>query len=230
MTTMQTPVVERPKGEERVRPKVLEELGILVLDGSGSMAEEEVPGGGASKADRVMQHQIRDQDSLLARLKSSRNQDRLHLAMVTFDSQVQVLDAKELDGLDVNDLDVPLLQRHGNMTAIGTALAKADEIAQAWLADAEANVPRYVTILLMSDGGENCGSNPLAKAEAIKQRVAGDHQRDPIVIATAAYGAAADTKLLEAIASKRPDGTPYFAKVDTGAQLRDFFLQSMSAT
>jgi uncharacterized protein YegL len=230
MTTTMTQVAKRPIGEERPRPKVLEELGILVLDGSGSMKEEEVPGTGISKAERVMQHQIRDPDSLVERLKGSRNSDRISIALVTFDSGVRALDPQRLDELDTGDLDVPLVSRHGGSTAIGRALAKADEMAQTWMAQADVNVPRYVTILLMSDGGENCGSQPLETAASIKQRVAGDHQRDPIVIAAAAYGDSADTALLENIASMRPDGTRFFAKVDTGADLRDFFLQSMSAT
>lgn len=230
-------------GEELSAPKWHEELVILLLDGSGSMSEPERGTGHATKAEAVVYHLVQEpvgdgetaggqQGSLLQRLESSRNADRFSLAVITFDDRVDVaLHPRPLSEVQPEDLHIDLLGKHGGMTAIGAALEEASQLAQDWLTapDADPRVPRYVTILLMSDGQETMDTDPVRVAERIKAHIQqGDTSRSQVVIATAAYGDDADAATLEAIASRRPDGSPFFKRVHTGAQLRDFFLESIS--
>ena len=235
-------MVQQVPGEEFSAPKLHEELVILLLDGSGSMGEPE-RGTGQKKAEAVVYHLVQEpagdgeitggkQGSLLQRLNSSRSANCFWLAVITFDDRVDVaLHPRPLSEVLPEDLDIDLLGKHGQMTAIGAALEVADQMAQDWLSapDADPRAPRFVTILLMSDGQETMDTDPVRVAEGIKARAQqGDSPRSQVVIATAAYGANADAATLEAIASRRPDGSPFFKKVDTGAQLRDFFLESIS--
>ncbi|MDT7948173.1 MAG: vWA domain-containing protein [Thermoflexus sp.] len=228
--------------EELPFPKTHEELALLVLDGSGSMAERE-PRTGLTKADSVMFHLVREpasenprSGSLLARLLRSRNRSSFWLGILAFSSRVeQILPPTPLTQVDPQSLDFDLLSRFGDNTAIGRALEEADRVAQLWLAGADPKLPRFVTILLMSDGCETCGTDPVGVAQRIHARVAATPSPGParlnrpaLVIATAAYGDDADEATLQAIASRHPGGQPMFARVQTGAELRDFFLRSIS--
>lgn len=224
-----------PKGEEK-RPRTAEELILLVLDGSGSMREKESQTG-RIKAESVIYHLIRqpqgdsrNSGSLLSRLKISTNRDRFWLSVVTFDNRIDVaLHPQRLEQVKPEDLDIDLLGKHGDLTAIGHALTTAHQIAQGWLEDADPLIPRFATILLMSDGQETVGTDPVGVAQRIKENTSSELGRPQIVIATAAYGDDADGATLQAIASRRPDQSPMFARVDTGAQLRDFFMESISS-
>jgi von Willebrand factor type A domain. len=228
--------------EELPFPKTHEELALLVLDGSGSMAERE-PRTGLTKADSVMFHLIREpasenprSGSLLARLQRSRNRSSFWLGILAFSSRVeQILPPTPLSQVDPQSVDFDLLSRFGDNTAIGRALEEADRVAQLWLAGADPKLPRFVTILLMSDGCETCGTDPVGVAQRIHARVVATPSPGParlnrpvLVIATAAYGDDADEATLQAIASRYPGGQPMFARVQTGAELRDFFLRSIS--
>lgn len=228
-----------PFDEEMPAPRTHEELVILVLDGSGSMSAQET-GTGRRKAEAVIYHLVKEapgddrwQGSLLHRLKTSRNADAFWLGVITFDDRVDIaLHPRPLSEVWPEDLDMDLLGKHGDRTAIGRALEAADQMAQNWLhaPDADPRVPRFVTILLMSDGQETAGTDPVRVAERIKSRgQGGDTDRPQVVIATAAYGDDADVATLQAIASRRQDGSPFFKKVNTGAELRDFFLESISS-
>ncbi len=227
-----------PFGEEPPAPRTHEELALLVLDFSGSMAEREQRSG-IIKAEAVVHHLIREpagehprSGSLLARLQRSRNRDAFWIAILAFSSRIeQVLAPTPLGQVDPQGLPLDskdLLNRFGDNTAIGRALQEADRIAQAWLAGADPQLPRFVTILLMSDGCETCGTDPIGVARRIHARAGSGRPRPPIVIATAAYGEDADEQVLQAIASARPDGSPMFARVHSGAELRDFFIASLS--
>jgi uncharacterized protein YegL len=225
-----------PRGEEK-RPRTAEELILLLLDGSGSMSGKESQTGRV-KAESVIYHLVRQQQgdsrdtgSLLQRLKASSNRDRFWLSVITFDNRIDVaLHPRRLEQVVPEDLDIDLLGKHGDLTAIGHALTTAHQIAQSWLDDADPLIPRFATILLMSDGQETVGSDPVGVAQTIKKNTSNELGRPQIAIATAAYGDDADGATLSAIASQRADGSPMFARVDTGAQLRDFFMESISST
>lgn len=232
----------RPPFEELPFPKTHEELALLVLDGSGSMAERE-PRTGLTKADLVMFHLVREpagenprSGSLLARLQRSRNRHSFWVAVLAFSSRVeQILPPTPLVQVDPRSIDFDLLGRFGDNTAIGLAMQEADQIAQLWLSGADPKLPRFATILLMSDGCETCGTDPVGVAQRIHARIAAAPSPGPswlnrpaLVIATAAYGDDADEATLQAIASRHPSGQPMFARVQTGAELRDFFLRSIT--
>lgn len=220
--------------EEATPPKSLEELGILVVDGSGSMADIE-KASGKKKAEVVEQHLVKDQESLLERLKGSTRRQEISLALVTFDHRdVKRRDATEVEKLTPGDLSLDLLKLHGGNTAIGRALQTADEIAQQFIAG-EQRLPRFVTILLMSDGQETENTDPIGVAGQILQRakfkqIAGYVvSRPDIVIAVAAYGDDADDNTLRQIATQLPDQPDkFFRHVNSGAELREFFIESMA--
>lgn len=220
-----------PFGEELPAPKVFEELIELLLDGSGSMTGEEADTG-RSKAEQVIHHLISSQDGLLQRLRTGKNRDAYYLAVVTFDDRVDVSWPLKVTQISDRDLNIQLTQKHGQSTAIGLALREARLVAEQWLVAADPLVPRIATILLLSDGVETAGSDPLAEAAATK--VAGATRsplgRPSVMIATAAYGGDADETTLRVLASDGPDGAPLFKRVNTGQELRDFFLRSVTAT
>lgn len=109
----------------------------------------------------------------------------------------------------------------GSSTAIGSALKAARELALEWKSEAS-GTPREVTVLLMSDGGENAGTNPMEEATALK--AAG------ITLVVAGYGGGlddADGRTLAEMASPDPDGTgPMYAETRDGQTLRQFFARS----
>jgi len=214
--------------EELPLPKNCEELGILVLDGSGSMNDPEKATGRQKAA--VVEDQITNlKDGLIQRLRKSTRAHEISLAIVTFDHRVKVLlNPTPVLRLDPASVKLDLLRRHGGSTAIGDALRTAGIIAEQFLAQEEEDIPRYVTILLMSDGQNNSGEDPLTVANAIKGRARDKAGRPEIVIATAAYGDDADEETLRQIATQIPEQPDkFFAKVQTGEQLRQFFIASM---
>jgi len=220
--------------EELTPPKSIEELGILVLDGSGSMADVE-KASGKKKAEAVEEHLIIAHDSLFARLKGGTRRHEISLALVTFDNRDEKrLDPTELAQLTRDDLSLNLLQEHGGSTAIGRALETAGEIAEQFIAS-EQRVPRFVTILLMSDGQETENTDPVGVAKQIHQKakpkqIAGrPTQRPDIAIAVAAYGDDADVNTLRQIATQLPDqADKFFKRVQSGTELRAFFLESLT--
>jgi hypothetical protein len=201
--------------------KTYEQLCILVLDGSGSMAALE-SSSGLIKADSV-EEACRE---LLDRLQSSDMADQFLLAAVTFDDRVDCpLLPTAVDEMDEGDLVLDLLQSHGSVTAVGDALARAGQIAEQFLQGEDAAIPRYVVILLMSDGQSNHGSDPLQVANQLKARFDQIKAHGPeMTLAAAAYGDDAAEDTLRQIAS----GSDYYKRVKTGSELRDFFFSSVS--
>lgn len=194
-------------------PKSAEQLGILVLDGSGSMNDPDAYGRG-TKAEAVGRA-VRE---LVGRLqKSSRKQD-FWLALIVFDNNIAV----RLQPTPVVDVDVSSLKTNpylGGTTAIGDALYTAGEMANEFLSK-ESDLPRSVIIMLMSDGQNNAGRDPISVAEDIKKK----WKRDKLNIVSVAYGKDADKETLKAIVT---DKERDFCETDQSEKLRDFFLQSI---
>ncbi|MGA7606400.1 MAG: vWA domain-containing protein [Anaerolineales bacterium] len=214
------------RGEELPKPRTFEELPILVVDASGSMGDK-IQESGLTKAEDVIRHLVKGPNSLFDRLMTSRNREDLYLSWLTFDDRVDIILPRPIQQIPREEMDIPLLQKHGQRTAIGKALNEAFRVAQDWLALASPGISRYATILLMSDGQENANSDPLGAAAKIKSFGQGSGVRPKIMLATAAYGDDADRVMLEAMASNRPDGSPMFKKVASGEELRDFFIESI---
>jgi len=171
--------------EERIGPitesKAFEQLGILVLDGSGSM---ESPGeSNQRKADEVDQA-VR---GLISRLKVSRRKENFYLAAITYDDKVGKpirLEPTPVTQID-ETADYNPLNGHGGETAIGDALEAAAEIADKFL-EGQTKFPRSVVIFLMTDGQNNAGKNPVEVADGIK------NSGKRITICAAGYGKSGD--------------------------------------
>lgn len=229
MTTKQINPQAPILGEELPKPRFFEELALLVIDLSQSMSLAETESKKV-KWRAVKEHLIDSPTSWLQRMQVGQNRDVTYVALITFDHRVDVaLSPMPLLQTTPADLEFDI-SKHCGSTAIGRALKEARQLAEDWLSHADPNVPRYVTILLMSDGEEQEGTNPLSVADAVKS-IGGKPgiSRNPITIATARYGDNADKNLLESMASQRGrDGEPMSKQVQTGEELRDFFIESMT--
>lgn len=228
----------QPQDEEWESPVAKLELGILVLDGSGSMAAGE-PGTSLSKAEAVELHLVGrgegEAKSLLQRLKESTRAGEIQLSVITFDHRVrEVLEPTAVTAIDAGALSLNLLKAHGGATAIGLALRKAGEVARRFLADEQEGIPRYVLILIMTDGREegpqtqDPSTNPVKVAEEIKAGARDKRGRPEIVIAAAGYGEDADEETLQRmVTSPLTADTSFFRRVNSGEELREFFMASM---
>jgi hypothetical protein len=192
-----------------------------------------MPHGRRSKAEEVIEYLVRGEDSLLHRFQGSTNNDRMHLCAVTFDNRVAAIPVRSLNQATPSDFDLRLTQVHGQSTAIGLALDEGFKMVRDWIQAADPNIPRFATMLLLTDGQNNTGKDPRVVADEIKAWAAahvGELPRLPILIATAPFGTDADAGMLEAIASPNPkDGNPMCKAVTSGAELRDFFMASIRA-
>jgi uncharacterized protein YegL len=188
-----------------------EQLGILVLDGSGSMKE---PGLSGQSKGLEVQTAVRD---LISRLQASTRASEFYLAIVTY---CNVVNENRLPPAEVEKCD-PLgnydpVNGHGGMTAIGDALESAHQVAETFLAKQD-QYPRQAVVVLMTDGGQNHGSDPRSVAQKIKAN-------NRLSLAACAFGKDADDTLMKELASSL-DMYLHAYKID---QLRAFFLASLT--
>lgn len=204
---------------ERIGPitetKAFEQLGILVLDGSGSMSAEGETG--QSKAAEV-NTAVR---SLIGRMKISRLKENFQLAVVTYDNRVEKdrVPPTPVTQLD-ETADYDPMNGHGGETAIGDALEAADLIADQFLSQQKEGFPRSTVVVLMTDGQNNCGQDPATVANRIKS------SGKRITVCAAGYGKTdeVDALTLQKIVTE-PNG--YVRAYDPEA-LRKFFEASVS--
>jgi curved DNA-binding protein CbpA len=207
---------------EIVPPPTFSQLGILVLDGSGSM--ERQAAGKITKAQTV-NLAVRE---MLTRFSVSRYQRNFSFSVVTFDGKARrhtaVTPAPAVD----DNADYDPLRNHGGGTNIGAGLREAGQIAQEFLRDAPQDLPASVVIVVMSDGrdGEGGAGDP---AETL--RVADEIKRNKAITLCSTYFAeigTSDTDAqnhLRAIASNPATGYKTVYDADT---LRKFFIASVS--
>ncbi|HYR10419.1 MAG TPA: vWA domain-containing protein [Longimicrobium sp.] len=198
-------------------PQSFNQLGILVLDGSGSMAEECV--GKISKAQAV-NGAVRE---MLTRFSVSRYRRNFAFAVVTFDEQASVhtpvTPAEQID----DNADYDPMRGHGGGTSIGTGLHQARRIAEEFLRTTPGDTPSSVVIVVMSDGLDGDPAGTLRMAEEIKG--------NPSITLCTTYfsevGAAepAAQEHLRALASYPANG---FKTVYDAETLRKFFIASVS--
>jgi uncharacterized protein YegL len=194
--------------------KAFEQLGILVLDGSGSMATKGETG--QPKTDEV-NTAVR---GLIALLKTSRLKDNFHLAVITFDSRVDDNRVSPTTVTNLDELgDYNPMSGHGGGTHIGDALDKASVVATAFLG-VKTSFPRSVVIVLMSDGQNKGGLDPVSVADSIKA------SGRPITLCCAGYGKGTDVDALtlQKVAS---DASAYIRAYNPD-DLRKFFVASIS--
>lgn len=141
------------------------QLGILVLDGSGSMhgmTKERI-----EKADAVSKS-VR---SLFQRFKGSSKKKNFCFAIVNYDSKaIRRLDITEVDDLDVN-ADYNPTKELGNTTSIAAGLKEAEKIADSFLGKREkGGVGRSVVIVVMTDGLDMTETESIEVANRLKQK------------------------------------------------------------
>jgi len=195
-------------------PKQFNQLGIFVLDGSGSMNDP--------TRDKISKAEAVDMSmrEVIGKLKNSRQLKNFSIAVVTFGTSAKqhtpVTPVEQADDY----ADYNPLKDHGGGTDIGVGLRCAQGIAQEFLSQAD-TVRRSVVIIVMSDGLS--GGEPLLAANAIKAI-------PEITICTTLFAAAdavndTDQGLLQDIASSPLNYRTTYRAED----LRKFFIASVSS-
>jgi uncharacterized protein YegL len=209
----------RPTGAITLN-KTINQLGILVLDGSGSM-EEPAPGM-VTKAKAVEGGII----EMWNRFNASSKKQNFSFACIKFDNTATV--TFEPIGFDYDTLmnhDYNALDGKGGQTYTNLALEKAKEMAESFINNpSELGITHKVLILLMSDGQSHEPQKTLEIAAEIKTNRL-------IEIACAYMGTVGNNDpdaqtLLKEVAS---DATK-FSTVYEGDALRSFFIASLSAS
>jgi len=202
-------------------PPVFHQLGLLVLDGSGSMTE--MGPFNTSKAKHVSAAVV----ELFNRMNVSRVKQNFSFACIKFDNTPTLslspttFDHSVLMGQNFDPTD-----GKGGGTQIFEALNEAQEVADKFLSSAPPDgLPHKVLILLMSDG--------MCFEPDVTKTVAKNIKANPkIQIACAYFGEvgkidAAAQDLLKEVCSDLGSG-PAFTTVYDGEALRAFFERSIS--
>ena len=202
---------------EPTRTALFEQLGILCLDGSGSMT---VKGDrGLSLADNV-NDAVRE---FLTFFKGSRKASNFSIAVITFDGNA-VPHTETTKLLDIDDnADYNPLNGHGGGTNIGAALLEAERFANGFLSTSS-EVPRSVIIIVMSDG--ECGSPASTKSIA-----AGLKQNNNIKICSTLFTSRGNIGSDEAnraadVLKEIASSPNHYKTISTQRELRDFFVAS----
>lgn len=211
---------KRPKGKVDA-PRLFVQLGILVLDGSGSMSFN--GNTGITKAQEVNQATV----ELFTRFKNSRVKKNFCFSVVTFDQQAKVhtdiTDATQIDNTP-GRYD-PTIGHNGG-TDIGNALILAAQQATKFLKEAPKDgVPHSVVILVMSDGLCHNPERTLQIAEKLK-----GHSQ--VKVATSFFTTIGESdqggvQLMKQISS---DPVLLYQTTYNAEDLRKFFEHSISTT
>ena len=198
------------------------QLGILLLDGSGSMEKK---GDGNIPLADIVNRSVRE---FLGFFKTSSQVNNFSIAVVTFDNNATVhTPITELPKVD-DFADYNPMNGHGGGTYIGGALEQAEKLATEFLSRPEASsVPHDVRIIIMSDGLCQAAMETKAVADRLKQN-------DRVIICSSLFTEASmiaekeisDAKtVLQEIASAPNLYKTTYKEND----LRQFFISSMSA-
>jgi Mg-chelatase subunit ChlD len=203
-------------------PRVFHQLGILVLDGSPSMSSQSARGK-ISKADAVNVG-VRE---LLTRLAASKNRKNFSIAVIAFsDSSVIQLPSTPVERIDDNASYNPLLPG-GSGTHIGTALSEARRVADEFFrTNRDSGVPSSVVVVLMSDGANTGGLDPITEAASLKS------QSDVTLCATLFSGVGGDvgeTEEAKNLLMQIATSPAHYKTVYDTETLRKFFIASVSS-
>ncbi len=198
------------------------QLGILVLDGSGSMNE---PISDENTKAQAVNKAVRE---IFGRLRRSTKAKNFSLSVVTFDQNAQLhTPVTAATDVDENGNYDPT-QNHGGATNIATGLLEAKRVAGEFLRSAPRGVPTTVVIVLMSDGRDGDGGvgDP---AETL--RIAEDIKRNQAITICSTYFAGEGARIpqeeenLKLLASN--SASNYKPAYDLES-LRNFFFGSLS--
>jgi uncharacterized protein YegL len=202
--------------------RTFHQLGILVLDGSGSM--QAIGDGNITLAESV-NRAVRE---FLGFFKNSPIANNFSIAVITFDNNAKVhTPITELPKVD-DFGDYNPMNGHGGGTFIGGALLEAEKLASQFLNSPEASsVPHDVRIIIMSDG--LCQAPDITKEVATKLK-----QNDKIMICSSLFTQLAKVGETETSEAKTVlaeiASAPNLYKTTYGeTDLRKFFISSMSA-
>jgi uncharacterized protein YegL len=208
--------------DEVAPSRTFHQLGILCLDGSGSM--QMMGDGGISLADHV-NRAVRE---FLGYFKQSSYVNNFSIAVITFDHTISVhTTITELSLIDDNASYNPT-NGHGGGTYIGGALEKAEELVNQFLSNPEANVIPYdVRIIVMSDG--LCQQPNETKIVADRLR-----QNGKITLCSSLFTSKHnigddENKQAKTVLQDISSGTSFYKTTYSEADLRQFFISSMSA-
>jgi len=207
---------------EVTESRIFHQLGILVLDGSGSM--QAIGDGNISLADSV-NRAVRE---FLGCFKNSPISNNFSFAVITFDNNAKVhTPITELPNVD-DFGDYNPMNGHGGGTFIGGALAEAEKLASQFLSSPESSsVPHDVRIIIMSDG--------LCQAPDVTKEVATNlKQNDKIMICSSLFtqpARAGETETSEAktVLADIASAANLYKTTYKATDLRQFFISSMSA-
>ncbi|WP_417558578.1 VWA domain-containing protein [Mesoflavibacter zeaxanthinifaciens] len=207
---------------EVTESRTFHQLGILVLDGSGSM--QAIGDGNISLADSV-NRAVRE---FLGYFKNSSISNNFSFAVITFDNDAKVhTPITELPNVD-DFGDYNPMNGHGGGTFIGGALAEAEKLASQFLNSPEASsVPHDVRIIIMSDG--LCQAPDVTKEVAAKLK-----QNDKIMICSSLFTQAAkagetETSEAKTVLADIASAANLYKTTYKETDLRQFFISSMSA-
>jgi Mg-chelatase subunit ChlD len=204
-------------------PQTFHQLGILVLDGSGSMSET-----GRNQLTKAQEVEM-GMKEMFSRFDASRVKNNFSFASIKFDTSATLsLQPTQFKDIDYFSEDFNPLNGKGGGTHIFEALNEAKKVADSFLANAPQEGLRHsVVILLMSDGLCFQPQTTIAVADNIKNSgdidIACAYLSD---IGTSNEEEKNNTKsLMQTIAS---DPIRYYATVYDGESLRKFFESSIS--
>ena len=207
---------------EVTESRTFHQLGILVLDGSGSM--QAIGDGNISLAESV-NRAVRE---FLGFFKNSSIANNFSFAVITFDNNAKVhTTITELPKVD-DFGDYNPMNGHGGGTFIAGALAEAEKLASQFLNSPEASsIPHDVRIIIMSDG--LCQAPDVTKEVATKLK-----QNDKIMICSSLFTQPAkvgetETSEAKTVLADIASAANLYKTTYKETDLRQFFISSMSA-
>jgi hypothetical protein len=204
-------------------PQTRHHLGILVLEGSGSMSDKIE--GRMTKAQTVDQA-VKD---LLNRLILSENNKDFSLSVITFDQHCRVhtlpTPVADKKGRKIDaDANYDPTKSHGGGSDIAQALKEAHVLAEEFLSGAKAEgIPHSVVIVVLSNGVSQ--TDPLSVANYIKENPNITLCSSLFASKDEAHPAIEQAKDILAQIATTPEN---YVEVHDGETLRDFFFDSVN--
>lgn len=214
--------------EMPVAPPSWRQLGVLVLDGSGSMTAElqeqdrSLEGLVAARTKGEAVHSAVGQ--LLSRMQASRKAPNFCISMLAFNDRVTAeIAPTELVRLDTSMSFNPTDHGVGG-TRLGVALLRAQQIiAEFFSREVHNDLPMSAVVLVMTDGEDHDPAGAVAAAQTIK---AMSNTTVAACLFASKGGDDSPARMLEALSS----GPGFYQTVYSAEQLRKFFHASITKT
>jgi Mg-chelatase subunit ChlD len=199
-------------------PQTFSQLGVLVLDGSGSMSD---PARGKVSKAQAVNGAVRE---MLTRFSVSRHARNFSFAVVAFDERASVHTGVTPAEAINDNADYDPMRGHGGGTDIGAGLREAQRVAEEFLRTAPDDIPGSVVIVLMSDGLDGDPAGSLRLAETLKGNPA-------VTLCTTYFSGvgAAEQAAQDHLRELASDPATGFKTVYDADTLRKFFIASVSA-